>query len=77
MKIIENTNNELSFGRYFREFNIQGCNDIYKAKVKHGIEVGENFNIYCGESLKSDLCLWVGDLKNSLINHLYFKRSVL
>lgn len=66
IKEVELTENS---AKYYKEYDIAGFADIYRAKVPHNIAKGDIFNIYLGQSTKEG-CVWEGDLKSSLLNHI-------
>jgi hypothetical protein len=70
MKININLDNPMA--DQFLDVDIEGCSDIHRAKVPNGIEKGDIFNIYRGESTKEG-CEWVGNLEESLIKHIEIK----
>ena len=71
MNIIEYKDKEFlqTLGKHYKEYYIENCSNIHRAKVCHGIKKGDIFNIYRGESRKEG-CVWEGDLESSLLNHL-------
>jgi len=49
----------------YQDFDIEGHPVIRRACVPNGIKVGEQFNVYHGESAKSGV-VWTGTLEASL-----------
>lgn len=58
----------------FRDYDVTGYGNIYRAAVPYGIKPGQYFNIYRGESTKNG-CLWMGSLDFSLLKLLAIESS--
>lgn len=76
MKITEYIEKDFleTLGKTYKEFYIEGCSNIRRAKVPHNIEMGDTFNIYRGESTKEG-CTWKGNLEQSLLAHVGTKMN--
>jgi hypothetical protein len=51
----------------YRDYDVKGCNGIYRACVGFNIKKGDIFNVYCFEHTKL-ACVYDNDLRTSLIN---------
>jgi len=49
----------------YQDFDIEGHPTVHRACVPNGIRVGQQFNVYHGEGMKSG-AIWTGTLEGSL-----------
>lgn len=50
----------------FDDYDVSGAGAVHRVCIPHGIKRGENFNVYCANSVKRGSS-WQGSLKTSLL----------